>query len=462
MGSSVRGRDESSERRPVVGRYVLGGVLGRGGASTVYSARDTLLGREVAVKLFTARAGTSEELQRQEAEARLSARLDHFALTTLLDAGVETPADGLPQVYLVMERVPGMDLRERLRQGPLSAMQVAYLGFDIAEALQHVHEHGYLHRDIKPANILLDDRGADTRLRAKLTDFGISSTVGTDQGEHTTGTAAYLGPEQVKGLDATRATDVYALGLVLLEALTGAVAFPGGIEESAFARLERDPVIPSWVPVNLATVLRSMTRQVPGERPGLPEVALALQNSLIGELVRQRALDPALLASDEVQRVAAVRRYDVLEDAPDATFDHVAHLAARLLHTSAAFVSIVDVDRKIIRSSVGLGSAPHEIARNEALCAIPVATGRPVSIPDVLVDPRLAHNPIVAGDAGFRSYAAAPLRTYDGHSLGAVSVLDSAIRDYSSDELDDLSRLAALLMHDLELRHASRRALFEH
>ena len=398
-------------------RYAVGAVLGQGGASTVYAARDRLLGREVAVKVFLERALTEDEVRLQQSEAQLVARLNHYALVTLLDAGVDTSDPASPQIYLVMERTPGTDLKDRLRHGPLSAKQTAYLGFDLAEGLQHVHEHGYLHRDIKPANVMLDSRGADVRLRGKLTDFGISSIIGADQGEFTTGTAAYLGPEQVEGLDATPATDVYSLGLVLLEAATGRVEFPGSVLSSANARLERDPEVPDSLPDGVAGVLRAMLRRDPAARAPLTEVSVGFQNALITELVRERALDPELLAQDEAARATAVRRFDVLGDAPDEAFQRVAHLAHRLLRTPVAMLSMVEADRKVIRAAVGLGSTVQEVARGEALCAIPVATGRPIAIADVRADPRVAGNPLLA-DRGLTSYAAAPLLTHDGLAVG--------------------------------------------
>ena len=440
-------------------RYRLGEVIGRGGTSTVYAATDTLLGREVAVKVFAAKAVSEDELRLQQAEAQLVARLSHHALVTLLDAGVDTSRPEAPQIYLVMERTPGVDLKRRLLQGPLPAKQVAYLGFDLAEGLHHVHEHGYLHRDVKPANVLLDDRGADTRLRGKLTDFGISSIIGSEQGEFTTGTAAYLGPEQVEGDDAVPATDVYSLGLVLLEAVTGRVENTGSVIEAATARLARDPVVPPTVPEAIAVVLRGMLARRPDDRLTLPEVSVGLQNALIAELIRERSLDPALLAPDEAVRATAVHRFDVLGDAPDEAFHRVTYLAARLLRVPVAFVSMVDADRKVIRSARGLDGALQEVARNEALCAIPVATGRAVSVPDVRADARIAGNPILLHDEALTSYAAAPLVTYDGLAIGALGVFDRVRRDFDADELRDLAELAAVIMRELELRLAARRAL---
>jgi len=252
---------------------------------------------------------------------------------------------------------------------------------------------------------------------------------------------------------------VYSLGLVLLEAVTGRVEYTGGVLEAATARLERDPVVPPTVPEPIAVVLRGMLARRPADRLSLPEVSVGLQNALIAELVRERSLDPALLAPDEAVRATAVHRFDVLGDAPDEAFHRVTYLATRLLQVPVAFVSMVDADRKVIRSARGLDGALHEVARNEALCAIPVATGRAVSVPDVRADPRIASNPILLHDQGLRSYAAAPLITYDGLAIGALGVFDRTHREFDADELRDLAELAAVIMRELELRLAARRAL---
>ena len=189
-------------------RYDVGRLLGRGGMSAVYQATDRLLKREVAIKVFTARAESPEEIARQEAEAQVIASLNHYALTTLFDAGVDTAEPERPQIYLVMEYIPGMDLRERLRQGALTTAQVCWLGADLCDALDVVHANGLLHRDIKPANVLLASRAAETRLRGKLTDFGVAALLGSrDPGDQVIGTAAYLSPEQAAGTATGAASD---------------------------------------------------------------------------------------------------------------------------------------------------------------------------------------------------------------------------------------------------------------
>ena len=453
LSSAMQGRQVMN------GRYLLGEALGHGGAATVYSASDRLLGREVAVKVFRANGDTAEHLEEQMAEARLLARFNHHALTTLLDAGVETKS-GAPRILLVMEKVAGSDLRQRLRSRPMTPLQVAYLGLDLTDGLHYVHEHGYLHRDIKPANILLAPERRTDRPRAKLADFGIASIVGTPQGEFTTGTAAYLAPEQVEGEDAVPASDVYALGLVLLEALTAKVAFPGTVLESAFSRLARDAAIPDHLPAGMRVALEGMLRRRPVDRMSLPEAGIAFQNVLVSELLRTQTVDPALLAAHEGERVAAVHRYDILSDTPDEAFDRTARLAARITHTPMAFVSVVDAEHKTIRAVHGLPEHLAPVLRSDALCAIPISTGRPIAIDGVHLDPRTARNPIVRAHPELRSYAGVPIVTHDGHSIGAVGVLDAKSREFTPDELADLTELAAALMRELELRRAARRALF--
>jgi hypothetical protein len=442
-------------------RYSVGRRLGRGGMSTVYQATDRLLQREVAIKVFTARAESAADVERQEGEARLLASLNHYALTTLFDAGVDATEPDRPQIYLVMEYVPGDDLHEQLRRGPLAALQVCWLGVDLCEGLAFVHANGVLHRDIKPANVLLATREAETRLRGKLTDFGIASLLGSrDLEEWVTGTAAYLSPEQAEGGTPTAASDVYALGLVLLEALTGQVAFPGGIEESAFARLDRDPSISTEIPPAVATVLRGMTARRPEDRISLELAAAAFQDVLIDDVVRQRGLGAPRSGEKEAARLDALRRYDILDSPPEEAYDRVTRLAARVLNVPIAVVTIVDVDRVWNKSRTGVEVV--QVDRNTSFCTTTdPAHGRPWSVPDALEDDRTSRNPLVVGEPHLRSYAAAPLVTHDGHTLGSLCVFDHEPRAFSDTDLETLQDLADVVMNEMELRLASRRALFE-
>ncbi len=257
------------------GRYRLDELIGLGGTASVYRGRDTLLDRTVAVKVFhghhtdPAMAGPAMAA-RQQLEMQIVARLRHRNLILLHDA--RNSADG--PSYLVLEFVPGPTLARRIEQGPLDAHEVSGIGMGIAGALQTVHAGGLVHRDVKPGNILLDADG-----EAKLSDFGIARAVAAERitdGADVVGTAPYMSPEQARGNPVGPAADIYPLGLVLLEAITGRREFPGAPVEAAVARLFRDPVIPDDLPAGWSSLLRSMTAFTPDARPSAAEVAAEL------------------------------------------------------------------------------------------------------------------------------------------------------------------------------------------
>lgn len=248
-------------------RYVLGSVIGRGGGADVFRADDTDTGREVAVKVL--RSATPEDLQRFAVEAQTLERLDHPAIVRMCDRGER---DGVP--YLVLDLVDGEPLSQVLRRGPLPEHDVIRIGGVLAGALAHAHQLGIVHRDVKPGNVLFDDRGG-----VHLTDFGIARltdiTSITSKGM-VIGTAAYLAPEQVSGEGASAASDIYALGLVLIETLTGEAAFTGTASEAAIARLHRQPVVPHTSSPALAMLLTAMTAADPSSRPTAERVADSL------------------------------------------------------------------------------------------------------------------------------------------------------------------------------------------
>jgi tRNA A-37 threonylcarbamoyl transferase component Bud32 len=254
----------------IAGRYVLGDLLGEGATARVHRAYDQLLGRAVAVKLF--HPGTVElGRDRRAQEVQALRALQHPGLVGLYDAGTD---EG--HAYLVMELAEGPNLAKRLATGPLPGDEVTRLGVQLAEALAHVHAHGVTHRDLKPANILLADG------RALIADFGVARLVDATRVTATgatVGTAAYLAPEQVLGERPGPPADVYALGLVLLECLSGVREYQGTPAESAVVRLHRQPDVPEGLPEPLSATLRAMTAREPDARP----TAAATARALLGE-----------------------------------------------------------------------------------------------------------------------------------------------------------------------------------
>lgn len=167
----------------------------------------------------------------------------------------------------------------------------------------------------------------------------------------------------------------------------------------------------------------------------------------------------AVTQNRETARLAALRRYEILDTPPDGSFDHVASIAARLFDVPIAIVSLVDEDRIWFKARQGLDV--DQVSRDPGLCASAILQADPYVLTDASRDPRSLANPLVAGEFGLRFYAAAPLRTSDGHNLGTLCVIDQEPRVASEDQIAQLEALAAIVMDQMELRLAARLAITE-
>ena len=248
----------------VAGRYRLDHRIAHGGMGEVWRALDTVLDRPVAVKLLRAEyAGHGETLARFRAEARHAAALSHPGIAQVYDYG-ET-GQGHPP-YLVMELVDGPSLTGVLTGGPLDAATTMDVIAQAAAALHAAHSAGLVHRDIKPGNLLVSPGG-----RVKITDFGIANAAGSapiTRAGTLIGTPAYLAPERLSGPSATPASDLYSLGIVAWECLTGTPPYAGLEIEVALAHRDLPlPPLPEGVPAEVAAMIAELAAKDPAARP---------------------------------------------------------------------------------------------------------------------------------------------------------------------------------------------------
>ncbi|PSL56000.1 serine/threonine protein kinase [Saccharothrix carnea] len=264
--------DSSVSDNVLAGRYQLLEPIGTGGMAEVHRGWDTVLRRHVAIKLFQPGFDPAG-VRRFDNEVHVLAGLSHPALVSVYDADTTGPTP-----FVVLRLIEGRTLHDRLLLGPLPPDEVRRLGARLADALAHVHAHGLVHRDVKPANILLDHEDD-----AYLADFGLAHLTGATRLTRTNelvGTAAYLAPEQVLGQEISHPTDVYALGLVLLECLTGRREYGGGEVEAAVARLHRPPAVPDDLPADVRQLLARMTSSAPEDRPTAHDCAQVLVGAM--------------------------------------------------------------------------------------------------------------------------------------------------------------------------------------
>jgi eukaryotic-like serine/threonine-protein kinase len=252
------------------GHYRLVRLLGRGGMSDVYEALDTRSGLTVAVKIL--RSSDPEFVRRLAHEARALESFEHPGLVRLYETGLAGD-----QTYLVMEYVEGITLAESLRRSPLATRDTAALGVSLGDALDYVHERGVVHRDVKPSNILISTNG-----EVKLGDFGIAqlhdaatlTIAGT-----MLGTVSYMAPEQLEGTQVGPSADIWSLGIVLLECLTGQRVYEGSPSEIVARRLREPIPLPSDLPVAWKILFSGMLDHRPDQRLTGREVTALLATS---------------------------------------------------------------------------------------------------------------------------------------------------------------------------------------
>ena len=293
---SVNGSIDAVQRLEagvMVGPYRIDQLIGKGGMGEVYRARDTQLGRDVALKILPSSfAADPERLGRFEREARLLAALNHPHIAAIYGVEEAAPSSGSGQATvraLVLELVEGETLADRVARGPVLVAEALPIARQIAEALEAAHEKGIIHRDLKPANIKITPEGVVKVLDFGLAKIGATERSGPDLSQSPTittgatregvmmGTVAYMSPEQARGQTVDKRTDIWAFGCVLFEMLTGTRAFPGEDASDTIARvLMKEPewhALPPSTPPAIRTLIRRCLAKDRRER--LPDAAVA-------------------------------------------------------------------------------------------------------------------------------------------------------------------------------------------
>src|SRR4051812_49345084 len=289
-------------------RYEIGGVLGRGGMAEVHRGRDLRLGREVAVKVLRSDLARDPSFQvRFRREAQAAASLNHPAIVAVYDTGEDRTTTGATP-YIVMEYVEGETLRDVIRrEGHLPSERAMSLAADICGALDFSHRNGIVHRDVKPGNVMITPQGS-----VKVMDFGIARAVSDSAATMTStaaviGTAQYLSPEQARGESVDARSDVYSMGCLLYELVTGAPPFSGDSPVAvASQHVREDPRLPSSInraiPPELDAILLKAMSKNPANRY---QSAADMRNDLLRALAGQRVEATPVMGDAEKTTILA-------------------------------------------------------------------------------------------------------------------------------------------------------------
>jgi serine/threonine-protein kinase len=291
-------------------RYEIEELVGHGGMSSVYKAKDTLLERHVALKILHEQYNADEDfVERFKREARSVAQLQHPNIVTVIDRGEEEGRQ-----FIVFEYIDGENLKEHVvRKGRLDVREALEIALEVARGLAFAHDQGLIHRDVKPQNVLLNGDG-----RAKVTDFGIARTVEVDGMTQTgtvLGTSNYIAPEQASGQPVDAHSDVYALGVVLYELLAGEVPFPGESFIAVAMKHMHEPApnlldVRGDVPLRVAAAVDRALEKDPEQRFPTMDAFAAELEACLAELERGEDGD-ATMVIPSAQRAAPRRKKSV-------------------------------------------------------------------------------------------------------------------------------------------------------
>ncbi len=372
-------------------RYEIGGVLGRGGMAEVHRGRDLRLGREVAVKVLRSDLARDPSFQvRFRREAQASASLNHPAIVAVYDTGEDRTALGATP-YIVMEYVEGETLRDVLRrEGPLAPERAMSLAGDICAALDFSHRNGIVHRDVKPGNVMITPQGS-----VKVMDFGIARAVSDSAATMTStaaviGTAQYLSPEQARGEGVDARSDVYSLGCLLYELVTGAPPFTGDSPVAvAYQHVREDPKLPSSinprVPAELDAILLKAMSKNPANRY---QSAADMRSDLLRALAGQRVEATPVMGDAEKTAIIGgpVTGYG-FDDGDDdwADEDEEARRRKRRIITIVAILAVLLIGGAIAAFAL-LGNDEEPTAPTVQQVAVPTLVGQQQAAAEAALD----------------------------------------------------------------------------
>ncbi|WP_280397303.1 Stk1 family PASTA domain-containing Ser/Thr kinase [Nocardia carnea] len=351
-------------------RYELGEIIGFGGMSEVHRARDLRLNRDVAIKVLRADLARDPTFYlRFKREAQNAAALNHPAIVAVYDTG-EAEVDGGPLPFIVMEYVDGDTLRDIVRnEGPLPPRRAMEVIADVCAALDFSHNAGIVHRDMKPANIMINRAGA-----VKVMDFGIARAIADAANPMTAtaaviGTAQYLSPEQARGETVDARSDVYSVGCVLFEILTGEPPFTGDSPVAvAYQHVREDPRLPSLVYEGVPRELDSVVLEAMAKNPANRyQSAAEMRADLIRVLGGQKPGAPMVMTDEDRTTMLGpaqppARGQHRLDDDDLDDYDDGHRGNRRMAYIAAGVVAAVVVAFGLFWMLIGPGARPDQVA----------------------------------------------------------------------------------------------------